>query len=213
MGQGKRLLFSGIIASAALALAPATATATDWSEDFESYAAGGGVLGNNNWTTWDGSAAIDGTVVTTPARDAQSLETADGDDVVALLSDLGNPADTGTWEISAYQYIPSGDNGAADDNSYFIIMNRFAIPCDPCSWALQLEMNRITNTLALTEPRIEPPVTLPLVRDAWAEFRVVIDLDKNLQHVYYDGAPLALAIPYAPAGTPVGPCKSVATDW
>lgn len=143
-------------------------------DDFEAYAAGGGVSGQGIWTTWDG-APVDGVVSTEQAASgAQSLKVVGDNDVVGIFNKM-----KGVWEFSVKVFVPSNHVGT----SYVILMAKYGGPGGSGPdyvWAPQIELvdtSRISDGAA----------SLPLVTDAWAEIKVVANLVANTKSIFYNG--------------------------
>ncbi len=154
----------------------------DFSDDFESYDAGFELPDDDPvWTTWN-ETATDGMVTDIFSFSGeQSLLVEDGDDVVALLG-----ITEGIIEISAMVYIPSDHTGA----SHFILMNEYEANGTQ-SWGLQIDIDPAAQTIGIGANAI------PLLLDTWAEIRVIVDLNTDLQYVYYDDEELAFNLDFA----------------
>ena len=169
----KNLLIT-ITVTCTLACLPAVATAQIfWDEDFDSYPAGG-LIGNGGWTGWDGNPSFDANVVNTISLSApNSVEIVQTSDVVQAFTG----ATYGQWLITAWCYIPANSTG----EQFWIMLNQYA-PGGTQNWSLQVLFD-----MSLGEVQdYNSPATLPIVYDQWIELRVEIDLDADLQTVFYD---------------------------
>lgn len=171
----KRLLPLLLVPALAL-LAPGYASA-DWADNFDSYAAGSGLHGQGGWHGWDGSAAADAFVSNLYSRSApNSAEITGASDIVHEYAGYTS----GVWIYTAWQYIPTAFSG----QTYFIMLNTYN-DGGPYNWSVQVSFN--TNNTVVSDPEGS---TLPLIRGAWVELRLEIDLDQNLQTFYYGGSML-----------------------
>lgn len=152
--------------------------ATCWEDDFDSYANGSGIAGQGGWACWDDNPEWDGYVTNFVSRSApHSLEITPTTDVVQLFTGLN----VGQWIITAWQYIPSTATG----DQYFILLNTYNHG-GPYNWS-----TTILFSGGVAESQNEG-TQLPLVYDQWVEVRVEIDLDIDLQTIYYNGDLLSI---------------------
>ena len=102
-----------------------------WTEDFDSYAAGSGIIGQGGWDGWDGDPIWEAYV-----SDDQSLSSPNSlrldatSDVVQQFSGFNS----GQYQISAWQYFPSTATGY----QYFILLNTYN-QGGPYNWSTQIE--------------------------------------------------------------------------
>lgn len=87
---------------------------------------------------------------------------------------------TGRWVYTAWQYIPSGFTG----QSYFILMNQYDDAGTNWNWSVQVHFDDIAN-LVINDGLAGG--TLPLIKDAWVELRLEIDLTNDTCAFYYGG--------------------------
>jgi hypothetical protein len=179
-----------------------------WSENFDSYAAGSALEGQGGWHAWDANPTYTGYVSNAQSRSApNSVEiawwsTTVWTDEVHEYTDINS----GIWTYTAWQYVPSTQVG----NTYFILMNTYAVPHNNQDWSLQLVASASLGTIVDYN---DVAATLPLVTDAWAEIKVVIDLDTDWQTVYYNGVILQPGKGWTDgAGTPGGALNLGAVD-
>jgi hypothetical protein len=154
-----------------------------WSDNFDSYATGSPLHGQGGWEAWDNNPDTTAYVVDDQARSTpNSCEItwfgAISVDIVQQFTDINS----GDWIISSYLYVPSTMSG----NSYFILMNDYQHggPHNTQDWSLQIQFSASTGKIwDFNNVASE----LPLVMDDWAELRVEIDFEADIQTVYYDG--------------------------
>jgi hypothetical protein len=169
----KRLVLS-FGAAAVLAAFSATASA-DWYENFDSYEAGSGLHGQGGWHGWQGDPQWDAYVTDIMAlSDPNSLE-------VTLNSDMVHEYEgytSGQWTYTAWQYIPEDFVG----ESYFILLNTYDDNAGSYNWSTQVRF----DDEGFVESEFEG-AQLGLILGEWVELRVEIDLDADVQDIYYGG--------------------------
>jgi len=163
--------FLGLLA-AVLILVPAASA--DWSENFDSYAAGSGMIGQGGWEGWDASPAADALVsalysLSSP-HSVQILPTSD-------LIHQWSGYTSGHWVLTCWSFVPDGWTG----QSYFLLLNTYNHG-GPYNWSCQVSFNG--NGTVLSDPE---GTTLPLIWNQWTEIIVDIDLDLDVQTFYYGG--------------------------
>jgi hypothetical protein len=159
--------------AAAVVLCPVVAQA-DWSENFDSYALGSGMIGQGGWDGWGGDINANAYVSNVQFQSSPHSVAITG------ASDLVHPYDgyvTGQWIYTAYQYIPTDFSGT----TYFLLLNTYTSGGD-YNWSTQVSFvsagGYIQNDYTLDQ--------LPMIRGRWVEIRVEIDLDADTQTFYYD---------------------------
>ncbi|MDD5718805.1 MAG: hypothetical protein PHQ53_03860 [Candidatus Krumholzibacteria bacterium] len=163
------------IAICALVALGAVAAHASWYDGFESYIAGGGLHGQGGWAGWNDDPAGDAVVSDLYAfAGTQSVAISGAADIVQMFSGYT----TGIWNLIAWMYIPTGFTG----ETYFIVLNTYA-PNGTQNWSTQIHF---TNGMILTDTAGQE--TIPYVVDQWAELKLVIDLQSDLQTFYYNGA-------------------------
>ena len=161
----------------------ATVAAADWSENFDSYAAGSGLNGQGGWFCWDSNPAFDAYVSTTQARSgANSVEIEPTSDMVQEFNIM-----SGQITISGWNYIPTGSTG----EQYFILLTVY-MGADS-DWALDMLFDSDAGTVST----VEGTATTSIVNDQWVEVKVEIDLAADTQSIYYNGT-LLETIPWSP---------------
>lgn len=167
---------------AALLLVGGVAQA-NWSDDFDSYAAGTKLHNVGGWYGWNNVAGAAGTVSADRSRSSPhsiACSTPLGEDTVHPFTGYTS----GEWVFTAYQYIPSGLNGI----TYFILNNEYAHNAGQ-DWAIEMHMDPATNQV--TEVIHNSGLSAPVVYDKWVEIRTEIDLDNNHVRNYYNGTKLS----------------------
>ncbi len=171
-----------IIAVVVLALASGTAMA-QWSENFDSYAAGTKLDNVGGWFGWDNAPASAGTVTADFSQSnphSIGVSNTYGDDAIHPFSGYAS----GQWVFTAHQYIPSG----LDDLTYFILNNEYSHG-GAQDWAIEMHMDPATG---LVDEAIHASgLSAPIVYDRWVEIKCEIDLDNNYVDAYYNGTLLS----------------------
>ncbi len=151
----------------------------DWSENFDSYTAGAGIIGQGGWEGWDENPGVDALVSSeysqSPANSIKIIQTTD---IIHQFTDYT----TGIWSISGYNYVPAGSVGT----QYFILMSQYAHGSSENEWSLQFRFNSNTGVVSATEGG----GSATLVFDQWVMTEVVINLDDNTQTIFYNGIEL-----------------------
>jgi hypothetical protein len=159
-------------AAAVLAAFSVTASA-NWYEDFDSYQTGSGLHGQGGWAGWEGDPQWDAYVTDLYARSApNSLESTLNTDIVQEFEGYTS----GQWTFTAWQYIPENFVG----ESYFILLNTYGIGVH--NWSTQIRF----DDEGFVESEFEGN-QLGLIYEQWVEVRVEIDLDADVQDIYYGG--------------------------
>lgn len=166
-------------------------------DDFEAYAVGSGINGQDGWETWDRNPAWDAPVSDDVAYSGtNSLFIGNTSDIVHQVVN----AQSGTWTAQVYVYVPSGSFNSA----YFIMTNEYTLG-GPYNWTIQInfwaDLGFVLDDFTFD--------MLPLVYDRWTEVRVEIDLDNDLCRIFYDGVQLGFDRPWAIQG---GPLQITAID-
>ena len=149
-----------------------------WSDDFSSYTLGqflDGEPDDGDWKGWDnnpfyGAYVVDDQELSVP----YSVEIAGDSDLVHEY----NGYTIGQWTYIAWQYIPSDFVGETG----FMLLNTY-VDGGEKSWSTQLRFNADSGVV-ISDPEGSE---LWLAYDEWVEIRVEIDLDADIQQIYYDG--------------------------
>lgn len=146
-------------------------------DDFESYNTGSfdSQWDANNWTGWFGS--MSGAEISNEQAlsGTQSLKVETNDDIVALLGVLN----TGTYEISFHQYIPSGSG------TYFNMQHNYTNVAG--DWAAEIYFSDEVTALGQIITN-GTPATFSITHDAWIENRFVFDFSADEANYYYNGS-------------------------
>jgi len=163
-------------------LAVTVAAHANWSENFDSYAAGTKLDNVGGWFGWDNAPAAAGTV----SSDFWLSEP----NSIVVSNSMGNdavhpfdPITSGSWVFTGHQYIPSG----LDGETHFIL-NSVYNHGGPYEWAIEMHMNPTTG---LVSEAIHGGTTTPIVYDAWVEVQVAFDLDADTFEAYYNSVMIA----------------------
>ena len=152
-----------------------TLQASQFVEDFESYDTFEPLPDQSTWEAWGARAAGDFYATDARSRGGTASVVIDEDD--DAVHRFGGYTE-GIWEIVAWQYIPPG----MTDTQYFILLNTY--PANELSdWSLQIECDGALGVIRDSDG----VSTLPMTKGQWCEIKVVIDLDQDVQSVYYDG--------------------------
>ena len=166
--------------------------AAPYLEPFEEYLTGSQMHGQGGWHGWDGNAAAGALVSSTQAHSAPNSV------AIAAASDLVrefHAAEGGLWKFSAWQYVPGNFQSNCVGNlcgSYCLLLNTYQDQ-GPYNWSVELHADSITNSFIRDA---NSPASLPLIKDAWVEIKVVIDLDHDSYRVFYGGNELGTAGPW-----------------
>ncbi|MCD4702009.1 MAG: hypothetical protein K8S24_09165 [Candidatus Aegiribacteria sp.] len=148
----------------------ASVASANWSDNFDSYAAGSGLHGQGGWAGWENDPQWDAYVVDSLSLSASnSAAIIPTSDIVQEFTEI-----TGEWEMTAWCYIPTGSTG----NQYFIMLNRY--PTSP-SWSVQITFDSDAGTLAT-----QGGSSAAIINDQWVEVKIEIFLDTNTKHLYYN---------------------------
>ncbi len=153
-----------------------------WTDNFDSYANGSGIIGQGGWEGWSGTfPPPDGFVDNAQSSSApNSLRIQPGgastsnSDCVQVFAVAG-----GVYTFKAMTYVPSSASG----NGYFILLNQYPA----FNWSVQVQLDS-TNNLIISQFGNQ---TLALIEDAWTELRCEINLDTDDLDIYYGGQVLA----------------------
>lgn len=165
--------FAALLALGTLASLSVPANA-QWGDNFDSYKAGSQVVGQGNWEEWGpGAGAL--------VSNAQSRSKSNSIDIVGA-TDLVHQYTgytKGTWEYSAWQYIPKATVG----KQYFILMSMYGATN---KWAVQVAFNPATGNVE-ADAGGGRASNAALIYDKWVQIQVVIHLDDDWVQFYYDG--------------------------
>lgn len=167
----KRLIL--IVCTVALAALAPVAQA-QWMEDFEGYAPGTSLHGVGGWIGWNSDPAATAYVTDLYANSgSNSVEIVGLSDLVHRYSGYTS----GTWVYTTWMYIPENFTG----QTYFILVNTYPATANQ-HWSVQVyfQNGQVVNS-GLSGG------ALPWVIGEWAELRLVIDLDNDIQTFYYNG--------------------------
>ncbi len=170
----------GTLAFILLAGVAGKARASEFTEGFETYAAGISVHGQGGWKGWDNVAAAGAPVSNRVAHGGRnSIEIVGSSDLVHEFRLTG-----GKWVLTAYQYVPTGARGT----TYFILLNTYQ-DSGPYDWSVQTEFNLAAGTITPTAGGTGGQARI--VYDQWAQIRLVIDLTANTFEESYNGTRIA----------------------
>ena len=166
----------GTLAFILLAGVAGNSRASEFTEGFETYAAGTGVHGQGGWKGWNNVAAAGAPVSNRVAHGGRnSIEILGSSDLVHEFRLTG-----GQWVVTAYQYIPTGAKGT----TYFILLNTYQ-DSGPYDWSAQTEFDMTAGTI--TPVTGGTGSTAKIVYDQWVQIRLVVDLTANTFEESYNG--------------------------
>ncbi len=154
----------------------ATIAVGDWSENFDAYSNGSGIIGQGGWEGWDGDPVWDAFVTDFVSRSGpHSVEITPSSDIIQQFSGYTS----GQILVSAWCYVPSTATG----EQYFILLDQYAHG-GTNHWALQVMFG-----LGIVESQFDN-IAIDLIFDQWVEFTVEISFDTDNMHVEYGGTTL-----------------------
>ena len=152
--------------------------AAGFTEDFDSYVTGSSLHGQGGWKGWGNNSAYTANTTSSPALSApNSVDITRASDLVHEFSGYTS----GTWYLSASQYIPTNFSGT----SYFILLNSYS-DSGSGNWSTQVQFDSSSGRVVSDYENS----SLPLILGQWVELLVTIDLDDDIQTFSYGGAQL-----------------------
>ncbi len=160
-----------------------SATAANFSENFDSYVAGSNLHGQGVWQGWDntpGAGALVSSALSSSAPN--SVNITGGSDLVGQFSGISG----GLWSLSIQQYVPANFTG----ESYLILLNKYRANggASDYNWSVQIN-NQAASGRIISDSG--GGVSLPLVRDSWNTFRFEIDFGASTVSEFYNGTLLS----------------------
>lgn len=173
--EGTLMKLFSLTLTALILIAFTAGAQTTWVEDFDSYAPGA-LAAQSDWDFWLDNPAYEAFVVASPARSLPHSVEIQGNvsDVIAVLSG----ATTGYWTISSWSFIPGNCTG----EQWWILLNTYDLPAGLFNWSCHVFLDPLNGLVR----DYDGAATLPLIFDQWVEVKAEIDLDNNLQTVYYN---------------------------
>jgi hypothetical protein len=166
---------------------PGPLASAAWCDDFDAYATGAQLAGQGGWKGWDNNPAAGALTSGVQARSVPNSVAIGG------ASDLVHEyagASSGRWVFQGWQFVPGNFQSHCDAlgncGTYLLLLNTYQ-DGGPYSWSGQLHADSITDQMIRDGAT---PATLPLVYDAWAEIKVIIDLTGDWFRVFYNGTEL-----------------------
>jgi hypothetical protein len=159
--------------------------ALPFSDNFDSYVNGSGVVGQGGWQSWGAAGSLDATVSNAQSSSApHSMKIVPQTDIIQS----GNVT-TGVWELKCMTYYPSTNVGpGANDGGFIIGCNRFlagGVGMTNDYWSSQIQWHPGTNTVK--NANITTGESTPIIPNQWVSFRQVINLTTDKYDVYYNG--------------------------
>ncbi len=162
---------------AALSLAGAASSAqAQWSDNFDTYAAGP-LGGNGGWAVWC-SGGVDGAVNTDQAHSGKNSFRADATtDMVQTFTGYTS----GQWIFSCMTYVPVEATGIGA----MVVLNQYPCPTANQQWSISTNIDADAGVVMEWNG-----ATVALVKGAWVEYRLEIDLDADTFSEFYNGEAL-----------------------
>jgi hypothetical protein len=196
----KSLSRFGLAAGAAVAFATAGASAQLFFEDFDSYQAGSFIAGQGGWEVWC-TGGTDALVSDLQANSpANSLMVTPASDVVQRFNET-----SGQLIFSFQVYVPSlATGGSASIN----LMNTYCEgPNNELQWSVSTTFNPDTGLVTAFSGG-----SVPLIEDAWVEYRAEFDLDADTLDEFYNGEQFVFDKPWS-TNIGVGKTEFKAADF
>lgn len=182
------------LAVMAVAATFAVAANAQWSDNFDSYAAGTQLHGVGGWAGWNNDPNAGALVSNAQSSSApNSIDVAGGTDIVQVFAG----ATSGIWMFSGEVFIPTAYTG----QSYFIMMNTYT--GNGGNWSMQMQFDTATGNVvnlggSAGQTFVATPT--PFIRGQWVDFDVTIDLDNNSHTGRYNGIEVVSGQWYGPTG-------------
>jgi len=158
-----------------------------YTENFDSYASGSGIVPQGGWLYWGATGQVNATVDNTFAASAPNslLATVESDNVQVFN------ITTGQWQCKVKTYYPTGAVGIG----YFIMLNTYTNPyVSGGNWSIEVHFDSTLNAVQSINRTVAnggPGNTqVPLIRDQWVELVINIDLVADTFTMTYGGQPL-----------------------
>lgn len=162
---------------AALLAAPPAAAVGFWFENFDTYNTNQNLPSQSTWESWGNDPnAANFFAVTVPNpvfSMPNSCEINGPDDAVHRYRGYT----IGKWMYSAWVWVPATMN----EIQYFILVNTYPA-VNSQDWSLQIELDGGAGSVN----DFNSGASVPMVKGAWTEIRVVIDFDRDSQSAYYN---------------------------
>ena len=165
------------VAVAVVAMAATNAHA--WSDGFEDYAVGGGVIGQGAWVGWENVGTDDAVVVNTIVHSGDKSLQVGGEAMVDLVPQFSGVT-SGTWTVSAWTYVPSGTTGGFDMGG--LSRHKGFQGATDTQWFghIGFSLGDGTNGTFGSEA---------VQYDTWVEIKSVLNIDAHTFDLSYDGVP------------------------
>jgi len=159
---------------------PGLPLGVDFFENWDSYAVGSNVHGQGGWKGWandpNAGAFVDDAFSVSPTNSINI----EGPSV--LIHEFSGYT-SGFVTVTAKMYIPGDFTG----DTYFIFENVYSdVDTSIISWSTQVIFRGASGTVENFDGAANPG-SLPFVTDAWADLKLEIDLDADVQTFYYNG--------------------------
>jgi hypothetical protein len=167
-----------ILLVAIAAVAPLSAIAQQWSDNFDTYVTGSQLHGQGGWVGWfnDPNAGA-------MTSNAQSLSAPNSVDILGgsdLVRQYGIAG--GLWTYSGSVFVPTAHTGT----SFFILMSDYNHAGTNMHWSVQMTLNSTTGLVGDNSANGGVATPVPLVKGQWVPFSVDIDLVADTKVVWYN---------------------------
>jgi len=166
----------------------------DWSDNFDSYAAGSGILGQGAWVGWNQTGTDDALVTAAQASSAPNSLAVGGATMVDLVPQFSG-ATSGIWTFDVNTFVPDASVLKSCDIGILSAHQGFQ-GATATQWNGGLTLN-MANGL------VNNNAAVPIIREQWIPVRMVFDIDAKAVDIYYNGA-LAKSGTYGPDQAVVG---------
>jgi hypothetical protein len=171
---------------------PGVGDAVIWSDNFDSYVAGTGIIGQGGWQGWAGTIPppegfVSNTFSASPTNSLMMTIAGVGTsntDAVQVFAQTG-----GKYKFSGKAYVPTNTVAGAPNTGvgYWILLNTYPT----FDWSQQVSFNGATNLVTGDAVQAPFPTTVatpqPLVKDQWIPFETSIDLVAGTYDFKYNG--------------------------
>jgi hypothetical protein len=144
----------------------------------------------SSWEPWDNNPVFDAYATTAAARSVpNSLRIAGTDQMVHNLGAVTS----GSYTITAWQYIPTGFTSNATDSlagSYFNLLSVYEHG-GPHHWAVRMQFDSNDGMLKVFNGPGLGTNNTPYLLDTWVEIRCEVDVGADWVQVFYQGTMMA----------------------
>ena len=175
-----RFLVSSIV-MVTLAFGVTASTQAAWTENFDSYADGSGIIGQGDWVGWEQAVTDDAPVTNamsySPGNSLAMGGTTGNMDAIWQFSDVTS----GIWTIAAMTYVPQSSIGGSGyvDIGFLSRHTGFQGATDH-QWFGAL-------FFPMSSGNVNNNGNTPMIADQWIPVKAVFDIDNQTYDEYYNG--------------------------